>query len=96
MPGATATPSAPPLSRGDGQAGGAGVVTGGASSGGGSGGGGGDEDLCVICLSSPRTAGFLHGASVHRACCRECAALFQPGQPCPLCRQPVERVLGVF
>jgi hypothetical protein len=56
-----------------------------------------ERDACVVCLTARPTAGFLHGATVHRACCRECVARFQPGQPCPVCRQEVERVLtGVY
>jgi hypothetical protein len=55
-----------------------------------------DQDLCVICLSEPREVGFLHGASVHKCVCRECASLMQPHAPCPMCRQPIERIIGVY
>ncbi|GLC38255.1 hypothetical protein PLESTB_000940600 [Pleodorina starrii] len=51
---------------------------------------------CVICMSAPPEAGFLHGDSVHRCVCRACSAHVPVGAPCPLCRQPVERVLGVY
>ncbi|GFH20240.1 ANK_REP_REGION domain-containing protein [Haematococcus lacustris] len=61
-----------------------------------------DEDddsqpACVICWSAPREVGLLHGSSVHKCVCRECAAGMKAGiTPCPLCRQTVERVLNVF
>jgi hypothetical protein len=55
-----------------------------------------DQDLCVICLSEPREVGFLHGASVHKCVCRDCASLMQPNSPCPMCRQPIERIIGVY
>jgi hypothetical protein len=71
-----------------------------------------DEDsrTCVVCLSEPRNAGLLHGSTVHKVCCRNCAiALMQAaasgrggrgGGParalCPVCRAPVERVLDIF
>jgi hypothetical protein len=56
----------------------------------------GDQDLCVICLVEAREVGFLHGASVHKCVCRECASLMQPHAPCPMCRQPIERIIGVY
>lgn len=68
-------------------------VTGGS---GGSSAEGADAELCVICLSNPREVGFLHGPSVHKCVCRDCAQLIQPGTPCPMCRQSIERVIGVY
>lgn len=56
----------------------------------------GDQDLCVICLVEAREVGFLHGASVHKCVCRDCASLIQPNSPCPMCRQPIERIIGVY
>ncbi len=55
-----------------------------------------EADMCIICLSEPREVGFLHGDSVHRCVCRGCSAHVAVGAPCPLCRRPVERVLGVY
>jgi hypothetical protein len=55
-----------------------------------------EGELCVICLSSGREVGLLHGASVHMCVCKACAPLLRPGQPCPMCRQPIERIIGVF
>lgn len=61
------------------------------------GGGGADEDdVCVICMTNPRQIGFLHGSSVHRCVCAECALLVSVGAPCPLCRAPIAAVLNVY
>eukprot|EP00878_Enallax_costatus_P001629 GHUV01001781.1.p1 GENE.GHUV01001781.1~~GHUV01001781.1.p1 ORF type:complete len:629 (+),score=241.08 GHUV01001781.1:810-2696(+) len=57
---------------------------------------GSDAELCVICLVNPREVGFLHGASVHKCVCRDCAELIHPGSACPMCRQTIERVIGVY
>ncbi|KAJ9532557.1 hypothetical protein QJQ45_010637 [Haematococcus lacustris] len=52
---------------------------------------------CVVCLSAPRAVGLLHGSTVHKCVCRECAARIETGIAlCPLCRQTVERVLDVL
>jgi hypothetical protein len=54
-----------------------------------------DEDdgaLCVVCLSEPRTAGLLHGDSMHVVACAGCAERLG-GRPCPICRAHVERVV---
>ena len=52
----------------------------------------GDESLCIICLSTPKSAGLLHGSSVHVVACDACAPLLA-GLPCPVCRLPVERII---
>ncbi|GLC38078.1 hypothetical protein PLESTF_000313000 [Pleodorina starrii] len=51
---------------------------------------------CIICLNAAKEVGFLHGDTVHRCVCRACSVHIEVGAPCPLCRQPVERVLGVY
>ena len=55
-----------------------------------------DADACVICLSSSAVAGFLHGATVHRCVCVACSKRIKAGDRCPMCREKVERVLGIF
>eukprot|EP00775_Hariotina_reticulata_P012085 gene12085-12225_t len=57
---------------------------------------GGDGDLCVICLTNPKEVGLLHGSSLHRCVCKECAGMMRVGAPCPMCRQTIERVIGVY
>ncbi len=55
------------------------------------------EDLCVICLSQPRTSTLVHGAVGHIACCLECARILKArGDPCPVCRQEVDCVIQHF
>lgn len=54
-----------------------------------------DSELCVICLEAPQEAGFLHGSTVHRCCCRTCALQLKRNntQHCPLCREPIDHVV---
>ncbi len=55
------------------------------------------ENLCVICLSQPRTSTLVHGAIGHIACCLECARVLKArGDPCPVCRQEVDCVIQHF
>ncbi len=55
------------------------------------------EDLCIICLSQPRTSTLVHGAVGHIACCLECARIIKArGDPCPVCRQDVDCVIQHF
>ena len=55
-----------------------------------------EDDMCIICLTNKRQIGFLHGSSVHRCVCKECAGLVAIGGPCPLCRAPISAVLAVY
>jgi len=55
-----------------------------------------ESGCCIICLDQPRAAGFLHGSTVHRCVCRGCAPSIRVGDPCPVCRQRIERVLDGF
>ncbi len=55
-----------------------------------------DSRQCVICQDAVAVAGFLHGDSLHRCVCQECAALYRaPGAPktCPLCNQRIVQVV---
>ncbi len=50
----------------------------------------------MICQDAVAVAGFLHGDSLHRCVCQECAALYRaPGAPktCPLCNQRIVQVV---
>jgi hypothetical protein len=57
---------------------------------------------CVICMDQKATAGFLHGDSVHKCCCKDCAtdlkAKITPAAPlpCPMCRKKVEHIIFNF
>eukprot|EP00238_Polyblepharides_amylifera_P014120 CAMPEP_0196579238 /NCGR_PEP_ID=MMETSP1081-20130531/19689_1 /TAXON_ID=36882 /ORGANISM="Pyramimonas amylifera, Strain CCMP720" /LENGTH=216 /DNA_ID=CAMNT_0041898755 /DNA_START=108 /DNA_END=758 /DNA_ORIENTATION=+ len=60
-----------------------------------------DDERCSICLDRPKEAGFVHGRSMHRAACVECAesilAAASPGKArCPLCNQEVDALVTAF
>ncbi|KAK9909290.1 hypothetical protein WJX75_000074 [Coccomyxa subellipsoidea] len=58
-----------------------------------------DDGLCVVCMEHPCEAGFLHGDSVHKCCCRECAKAIKQSSKtplCPLCRQPIDSFIMNF
>ncbi|KAK9816586.1 hypothetical protein WJX72_002286 [[Myrmecia] bisecta] len=56
-----------------------------------------DDDLCVICLEKPCEAGFVHGNSVHKCCCKACAEDLQGKLAgCPVCRQRIDHVILNF
>lgn len=57
-----------------------------------------DDGLCVICLDKPKTCGFVHGASMHRCVCKDCAKTLQESGDglCPVCRQKVEHTITDF
>ena len=59
----------------------------------------GDSALCVFCMDAPATAGLLHGESVHKCLCRECATHLKESnvQHCPMCREPIQAfIMRVF
>ncbi|KAF5829306.1 hypothetical protein DUNSADRAFT_16286 [Dunaliella salina] len=53
------------------------------------------RDECIICLSAPIERGFLHGNDVYFCVCKACSQA-NIGDPCPLCRMPIERIINVF
>lgn len=57
-----------------------------------------DDNLCVVCLDKPKTCGFVHGTSMHRCVCQDCATRLQQSGDglCPVCRQKVEHVITDF
>jgi len=57
-----------------------------------------DNNLCVICLDKPKSCGFVHGTSIHRCVCQECAETVQKSGDglCPICRQRIEHVITDF
>lgn len=54
------------------------------------------DNSCVICYSAPKTSGFLHGDTVHAVVCKTCAQKTRPGENCPMCRLPIERVVRLY
>ena len=60
---------------------------------------GSDDDggMCVVCMDEPATAGLLHGDTVHRCVCHECARrLMANRRACPLCNARIDMVVRVF
>lgn len=56
-----------------------------------------EDHSCLVCFSSHRNATFVHGESGHIACCLECARVLKGrGDPCPVCRLPVDSVIQHF
>ena len=56
-----------------------------------------DDTSCLICSVSVRNAAIVHGDSLHIVACIACAKdLLSNSQPCPMCRQPIERVLTAY
>ncbi|KAG2453427.1 hypothetical protein HYH02_001650 [Chlamydomonas schloesseri] len=59
-----------------------------------------DAARCIRCRGGMREVVYLHKKNTvaHRAFCRACSAADgrAVGEPCPLCAQPVERVLSMF
>lgn len=57
-----------------------------------------DDNLCVVCLDKPKCCGFVHGTSMHRCVCQDCAKRLQESGDglCPVCRQKIEHVITDF
>ncbi|GIL49860.1 hypothetical protein Vafri_6172, partial [Volvox africanus] len=57
------------------------------------------EFACLACMDAPRECGFLHGGTVHMGLCVQCTSRLpstaEGALSCPVCRQPVERVIEV-
>ncbi|XP_050392493.1 E3 ubiquitin-protein ligase Mdm2 isoform X1 [Patella vulgata] len=51
-------------------------------------------DVCVVCVSRPKTGSIIHGSSGHQVCCFKCAKqLKRRKKPCPVCRRPIQKVV---
>ncbi|XP_078376243.1 uncharacterized protein LOC144659637 isoform X2 [Oculina patagonica] len=56
-----------------------------------------DNSKCIICMEQPKNATLIHGDTGHCCCCWACAqVLKQRGDPCPICRAPIEHVIRQF
>lgn len=54
-------------------------------------------DPCIICHVKIRNVLFLHGKTKHLASCTECAEQWiTKKKTCPVCMEPVERVVKTF
>ena len=54
-----------------------------------------DDDTCIVCMDSPKTAMFYKCG--HIAACMDCACtLKQRGEVCVICRKPIVEVVQIF
>jgi Zinc finger, C3HC4 type (RING finger) len=52
------------------------------------------DNSCLICIDKTRNATMVHGDTGHIACCLDCARMLKAsGQPCPVCRLPIDLVI---
>ena len=55
------------------------------------------NNKCIICMENPKNATLIHGDTGHCCSCWACAqVLKQRGDPCPICRAPIEHVIRQF
>ncbi|XP_050678841.1 E3 ubiquitin-protein ligase Mdm2-like [Leptidea sinapis] len=52
------------------------------------------DDMCITCLSEPKSAAFIHGRIIHICCCYKCALkVWVTAKRCPVCNCKVSNVL---
>lgn len=53
-----------------------------------------NKDLCVVCVSEPKSGVFIHGRIAHICCCYKCAVkVWAKAKRCPVCNCKVSNVL---
>lgn len=56
-----------------------------------------DNDLCMICFTSPKNACIIHGRLGHQICCYICGKnLWKKQGRCPVCRRKIEKIIKLF
>ena len=56
-----------------------------------------DNSKCIICMEQPKNATIIHGDTGHCCCCLQCAQVLKlRGDPCPICRAPIDHVIRQF
>lgn len=56
-----------------------------------------EDTLCIICMTAPKNATIIHGATGHVCCCLFCAKKLETREdPCPICREPIQLVIQQF
>ena len=54
-------------------------------------------DLCMICVTRPRNASFIHGHPGHQVCCFQSASKLKiEKERCPICRKKINLVNKKF
>lgn len=52
---------------------------------------------CIICLTRPKDAAFVHNRVVHVSCCYKCASkVWNKRKRCPVCNSQANNVLKIF
>ena len=54
---------------------------------------------CAVCLDGEATAGVVHGDSMHKCLCHDCAVELKARQTgnCPICREPIDSyIMQIF
>lgn len=53
--------------------------------------------MCIICLTQPKDAAFVHNRLVHVSCCYQCASkVWNKRKRCPVCNSQAKNVLKIF
>ncbi|KAI5637655.1 zinc finger, c3HC4 type (RING finger) domain-containing protein [Phthorimaea operculella] len=53
-----------------------------------------DNNMCIVCLSEPKSGVFVHGRIAHICCCYKCAVkVWAKAKRCPVCNCKVSNVL---
>ncbi|XP_031567388.1 uncharacterized protein LOC116302283 isoform X2 [Actinia tenebrosa] len=56
-----------------------------------------EGDECIICTERPKNATIIHGDTGHLCCCWQCAQVVKMrGDPCPICRMPIDKVIRQY
>lgn len=53
--------------------------------------------MCIICLTQPKDAAFVHNRLLHVSCCYQCASkVWNKRKRCPVCNSQAKNVLKIF
>lgn len=53
-----------------------------------------NDNMCIICVSKPKSGVFVHGRIAHICCCYNCAVkVWAKAKRCPICNCKVSNVL---
>lgn len=52
------------------------------------------KELCVVCVTEPKSGVFVHGRLAHICCCYKCAVkVWVKTKRCPICKRKISNVL---
>jgi hypothetical protein len=56
-----------------------------------------EDDKCIVCANTKPQCVFVHGETGHSVCCLTCGQrLMEKKMKCPICRQPIEKLIRLF